>query len=389
MTPFMTRPVNRLSVRTVQTLKKPGRHADGHGLYLHIDEAMNKRWVFVFQWRQKRREMGLGSVTLVSLLEAREARDIARKQVSKGINPIEARRVERGGGLFSEVALEVIAGRNLSNPKHAAQWETTLRGPLWDKPVFSITVEDVLEVLRPIWTETPETAKRTRQRIEAVLDAAKVKGLRSGDNPARWKGHLQHLLTASKREVRHHPAIPYKDLPAFWKRLKAVEGSGSKALQFTILTAARTGETIGAPKEEVKGDLWTISAERMKARKEHVVPLTATAKAILEEVAYGEYLFVGRDLKSPLSNMAMESVLRRMGAEFTVHGMRSTFKDWASETTDFPNEIVEMCLAHTVGNKVERSYRRGTALAKRREVLIAWEAFVTRGQSTPGEPHGE
>lgn len=375
------RPVNRLSARSVQTIKQPGRHADGAGLYLHVDESGAKRWVFVFQWRGKRKEMGLGPVALVSLLDAREARESARKLVFQGVNPIEARKRLTAAPTFKEMADELIPNLTLRSEKHRDQWTMTLNTyakPLHDKRVDEIETDDVIATLKPIWKEIPETARRVRGRIERVLDAAKAKKHRTGENPARWKGHLALLMTTEAKLAKgHYKALPYEDAPAFMKRLAAKEGAGARALEFTILTVARTGMTLGATWPEISKGVWEIPGPRMKNGKPHRVPLTARPLAILEERPTREGPLFSAKAGKPLSNMTMDKVLRDMGVDATVHGFRSTFRDWAGDRTQFPRDLAEQALAHTVGDETERAYRRGDALAKRRKLLEAWEAYLS------------
>lgn len=390
----MARSTNRLTARTVATLKVPGRHADGGGLYLHIDASLAKRWVFVFQWHGKRKEMGLGSVATVPLVEARDAALDARRAVAAGTNPIEARKIERGGTTFGDIADGVLASLDpsFSNAKHRAQWATALKKaalPLRAKRVDEVTTDDVLKVLRPLWSRTPETASRLRGRIERVLDAAKAKGLRTGENPARWRGHLDVLLPKRRRLTRgHHAALPFEQLPDFIERLRARPAVAARALEFTILTAARTGETLGARWSEIDiaGAVWTVPAARMKARTEHRVPLTSAALAVLETVrpllgkANDGFVFPGQKKDRPLSQMSMTMLLRRMEVtDYTVHGFRSTFRDWAGDCTNFAREIIEAALAHAVGNAVERAYRRSDAFAKRQRLMEAWAGYCGKG----------
>ncbi|MDB5433527.1 MAG: site-specific integrase [Caulobacter sp.] len=401
----MGQSVNRLSSRGIAALKTPGRHADGAGLYLQVDvppasradEAGAKRWVLVFHWKGKRREMGLGPLSVLDLKEAREAAVAARKLVAKGIDPIEARKnakADVGEVTFGEVADEVFASATagFTNAKHVSQWKTSLEvyaEPIRAKAVRAIDTEDILVVLKPIWNRVPETASRTRGRIERVLDAAKAKGLRSGDNPARWRGHLSTLLSARKKLYRgHHPALPFADAPAFMVALRAREAMSARGLEWTILNAARTGETLGARRKEI--DLvevvWTVPGERMKMKVPHRVPLSGAAVAVLKAVGIDDmkpddYLFPNLDGDGPLSDMAMEMLLRRMGVVrdvATVHGFRSTFRDWAGEATSFPTDVIEAALAHQVGTEVERAYRRGDALEKRRKVMEAWAGYLGR-----------
>ena len=388
----MARSINRLTARSVSTIKVPGRHADGAGLYLQVDPSLARRWVFVFQWQGQRKELGLGSTLAVTLAEAREAAQTARAAVHGGVNPIEARKAERRGKSFGDVADAVLASiePTLSNEKHRGQWRTALQKaalPLRAKPVDEITTDDVLDVLRPLWARTPETASRLRGRIERVFDAAKAKGLRSGENPARWRGHLEMLLPKRRRLVRgHHAAYPVDGLPAFMTELRGREAVAARALEFAILTGARTGEVLGMRWMEIDADqaIWTVPAERMKSRVTHRVPLTPAAQAVLQKVRplsseEGALVFPGQRDGRPLSQMAMMMLLRRMNADqFTVHGFRSTFRDWAGDHTNFAREVVEAALSHSVGNAVERAYRRSDAFAKRRRLMEAWSGYCGR-----------
>jgi len=395
------RQANRLTHREVQTIKASGRHADGMGLYLHVDPATQqegqpekvgaKRWVFVFQWEGKRREMGLGSVDNVELKEARALRDAARKLVADRVDPVEERRQSRivpaAVPTFGDFAREIVAGLTLKSDKHRMQWEKTLteyQPNLQAKPVDQITTQDVLTALRPHWTTIHETAERIRGRTERVLDAARAAGHISGpwENPARWKGHLALLLPRPDVKVKHHAALPYAQLPAFMAALRERPSISARALEFLILTVARTEEIRFAVRGEVEGDVWTVPAGRMKAGREHRVPLTQAALDVLAKVwppedmaPRSEWIFPSRDLIKPLSNMAMDKILRLDGLEVTVHGFRSTFKDWAEDCTNFSNGTIEAALAHQVGDETERAYRRGDALLKRRKLMEAWAGF--------------
>ena len=383
----VARQINRLVARSLAALNKPGRHNDGGGLYLNISKLGAKSWVFMFKLGgNPRREMGLGSLTTVSLADAREKARVLRNTIADGIDPLRPKSV--GNELFGEVATNLIASLQPGwrSDKHGAQWTSTLKthaASLWVKPVDSITTQDVLDVLTPIWSTVPETATRVRGWIERVLDAAKVKGLREGDNPARWRGHLAILLpkrTISSRS--HHPAMPYDAVPAFMIRLRKRPALSARALEFLILTAARTSEVLKADWAEfdLGNKLWTIPATRMKAEAEHRVPLTDRAIEILEHVK-----FLARDKPFKLSNMSMDMLLRRMDQDdYTVHGFRSSFRDWVGEETEFPREIAEAALAHQVGNAVERAYRRGDALEKRRELMEVWESYLTPPPADPG-----
>ncbi len=384
--------LNRLSARAVATLTAPGRHSDGGGLYLLIKASGAKSWVFMWSRQGRQREMGLGSILGVTLAVAREKAAEARADLAAGRDPLGTRdrlRAKTFGDL-ADAHIQVMSPQ-WRNQKHVAQWEMTLRdyaAPLRSKTAAAITTEDVLGVLRPLWDSKPETASRVRGRIEAVLDAAKAQGLRSGDNPARWRGHLDQLLPRRAKLSRgHHAAVAIDALPTFMARLPHVRGIAALALRFTILTATRTGETIGATWHEfdlVKG-LWTVPASRMKAGREHRVPLSTPVLALLQELsltAPSVFVFPGLRTGKPLSNMAMDKTLRDARAEFTTHGFRSTFRDWAAERTSFPHELCEMALAHIVSDKTEAAYRRGDMLDKRRELMTAWAVFCETG--SPG-----
>jgi integrase len=309
--------------------------------------------------------------------------------IASGVNPIEARKDKReipNFGDFADAYVETMRPQ-WKSAKHANQWAMTLREyakPIRARAVDDIGVDDVLKVLKPVWARTPETGERLRGRIENILDAAKAKGFRSGENPARWRGHLDQLLPKRQRLKRgHHAALPYADIPEFMIELRSREAVAALALEFTILTACRSGEVLLARWQEIdiKAAVWTIPAERMKAAKEHRVPLSARSLAVLERVkplATGgnPFVFPGRDEGKPLSGMGMGMLLRRMGREsITVHGFRSSFRDWASETTGFPHEVCEMALAHTIGNKAEAAYRRGDLFEKRRDLMAAWAGY--------------
>lgn len=375
----------------MQTLTKPGRHADGGGLYLVVDASGAKRWVFLFRDGGRLREMGLGGLSAVSLAEARLAAEAARKAKQAGRDPIAARDETTGAAVptFGKVADELVASisEGFRNAKHIAQWEMTLSTyamPLRQKRVDLVTTEDVLAIIAPLWSTKQETASRLRGRIERVLNAAKARGYRSGENPAAWRGHLANLMPKRTKLARgHHAALPYVDLPAFLVELRKRPALAARALEFTILTAARSGETFGARWSEIdrKEWIWTVPAERMKAGREHRVPLSPPARALLERLAEAgatlpdAYVFPGNKKDRPLSVMAMEMLLRRMNSPVTVHGFRSAFRDWCYEETDFVREIAEAALAHVVGDETERAYRRGDALKKRRALMEAWATF--------------
>ncbi|MDN4986564.1 tyrosine-type recombinase/integrase [Bradyrhizobium sp. WYCCWR 13022] len=377
---------SKLTARKVETAK-PGKYSDGGNLYLVVSDTGARKWVLRFTWRGRAKEMGLGSAANVPLTDAREKAASARRQIAQGLNPIEERKRDGGIPTFGEMADDVreALSAGFRNEKHKAQWKSTLEtyaATLRGKPVDTIATDDVLAVLKPIWTTKAETASRVRGRIEKVLDAAKAKGFRDGENPARWRGHLDHLLPKPLKLARgHHPAMPYEEVAAFIADLRQREATAALALELCILTAARSGEVLGMQWSEVDLDkkVWTVPAERMKAGREHRVPLSSRAVAILrqlEKLKAGDFVLTGQARNKPLSNMAMEMVLRRMKiADATVHGFRSSFRDWAGNVSHFPREVVETALAHVIGDKAEQAYRRSDALDKRRKLMDAWAAY--------------
>jgi integrase len=383
----------RLTAKRVDHLHKPGRHPDGDGLYLQITETGVKSWVLRYERAGKERMMGLGPLRDFSLKEARERARRARQQIHDGIDPIAAKRAQRiVPTLTFRQAVEAY------NRLHEARWSSprpqflsSLRQhaypKLGDLPLPAIDTPAVLRVLEPIWTTKTETASRVRQRIEAVLDWAMVSGHRpKGDNPARWRGHLAMILPApgAIAKVQHHPALPWGEIGAFMRELRSREGVAARALEFTILTAARTSEVIGARWAEIDFDAatWTIPAERMKADKEHRVPLSAAAIELLRGLwteANNDSMFIGQQTGRGLGDRALAEVLARMGrTNITVHGFRSSFRDWAAEVSHYPNHVVEMALAHAIGNAVERAYRRGDLFEKRRQLMAEWARFIER-----------
>jgi integrase len=384
----MARKINRLNARAVATITKHGRHADGGGLYLSISPNGGRRWVFLYRWRGKLTEIGFGSARDVTLARARELASQARANLAEGINPKGARKPSEGA-TFGECADRVIEAMRPSwrNDRHAEQWKVTLRddaAPLRRLPVDKIATDDVLSVLKPLWNAKPETASRLRGRIERVLDAAKAQGFRSGENPARWRGHLDQLLPKRQRLTRgHHAAMNYSDLPTFTSDLQARTVSAARALEFAILTAARSREVLGARWEEFDLDrgVWTVPATRMKAGREHRVPLSQRALTIvmaMYEARDSDFVFAGQIPGKSLSVTALLVLLRRMKIDsVTVHGFRSTFRDWAAECTNFPNEVCEAALAHVIENKAEAAYRRGDLFDKRRKLMDAWAAYCT------------
>ncbi len=375
--------MGKLTARKVETAKA-GKYGDGSGLQLAVAPTGAKKWVLRFLWQGKAREMGLGSYPEVGLADAREKALAGRRLARSGVDPIAARKIGEGVPTFGEIADE-IAGKlaeGFRNEKHKAQWRMTLTvyaEPLRAKPVDKIETADILSVLQPIWLTKPETASRVRGRIERVLNAAKAKGYRTGENPATWRGHLENLLPKPSRLSRgHHAAMRYQDVPAFIAKLRERDAVAALALEFAILTATRSGEVLGALWAEIDLDakVWTIPPERMKAAREHRVPVSDRGVAILKQMETartGDFVFPGQRADKPLSVMAMEMVLRRMGVEdATVHGFRSAFRDWAGNETHFPRELAEHALAHVIGDKAEQAYRRSDALARRRELMDAW-----------------
>ena len=375
--------MGKLTARKVETAK-PGKYGDGGGLQLSVASGRAKKWVLRFLWQRRPREMGLGSYPEVSLADAREKALAGRRLARSGVDPIAARKKSEGVPTFGELADEIAGhlAEGFRNAKHKAQWRMTLTvyaEPLRAKHVDKIETADVLAVLQPIWQAKPETASRLRGRIERVLNAAKAKGYRTGENPATWRGHLENLLPKPSRLSRgHDAAMRYQDVPAFVAKLREREAVAGLALEFAILTAARSGEILGARWSEVDLDanVWTIPAERMKAAREHRVPLSEPTLAILRrvnEAKVSDYVFPGQRSGKPLSVMALEMVLRRMGVDgATVHGFRSAFRDWAGNETHFPRELAQHALAHVIGDKAEQAYRRSDALARRRELMDAW-----------------
>lgn len=385
---------NKLSARQVATLTKPNVYSDGGGLYLRI-RTSGRSWIFIGTLNGKRIELGLGNALDVSLAKARERAAAIRIMLIDDIDPrverAKAKVIEKPPVTFGVFAMDLVDDieEGFKNPKHRQQWRNTLKTyaePLFETPIDQVTTEQILAVLQPIWLTKPETASRVRGRIERVLDAAKVKGLRWGDNPARGRGHLDLLLPKrSKTSVKHHPALPFAQVATFLESLRSRPAVAARALEFAILTAARSGEVRGMTRAEVnlEDKLWTVPASRMKAQVQHEVPLSDAAVAILKSL--NEDGLKPTDFVFPaprggsLSDMALSQLLKRMErADITVHGFRSTFRDWAGEKTQFGREEVEMALAHTVASSVERAYRRGRALEKRRELMTAWATYCGR-----------
>ena len=381
--------IEKLTARRLATIKAPGKYGDGHGLWLRVRSDGRRWWVLRYRFQGHDREMGLGGED-VSLKEARHSAAQARRQIREGLDPIEERRKARGKSsapTFAKCAERFISDNQAAwgNAKHCAQWSSTLETyaypVLGEKPVDAVDVVDVLKVLTPLWELKPETASRLRGRIERVLDWARVRGYRQGENPARWRGYLDKLLPKRSRvqAVRHHKALPWRDIPEFMTTLRAREGVAERALEFAVLTAARSGEVRGMRWDEVDGDAWTVPADRIKAKQEHRVPLSPRALAILNELPRldgAELVFPGARRGRPMSDTSLTAVFKRMGhSDLTVHGFRSSFRDWSAETTSFPREVCEQALAHTLVDKTEAAYRRGDLFEKRRRLMNAWAVY--------------
>jgi integrase len=394
----MTKTVRRLTALQISRQLPPGMHADGAGLYLQVSESGAKSWIYRFSIGGKGREMGLGSLLAVSLADARNKAAACRALRQDGIDPIQNRYAQRAQAAlttakattFQEAAERYIEAHRAGwkNPRHEIHWRNTLATHAYpvigEISVAAIDTGLVLEVLEPIWAKKPETAGRVRNRMELILDWARSRGLRDGENPARWRGHLRFQLPPQSkvRRVEHFAALDYHELPTFMAEMRTHDSIGAIALEFTILTAARTSETLGATHDEIDlaQKLWTVSAARMKMAKEHRVPLSDRALGVLHKVPVvvgSKLVFPGLGGGGALSPRAMavflHGVMGRRG--ITVHGFRSTFRDWAAERTNYPAEVVEMALAHAVGNKVEAAYRRGDLFEKRRRLMADWATF--------------
>ncbi len=405
-----TRTLQKLTAIAVQRKQKSGCYSDGGGLYLQVGNVGNKSWIFRFMRQGRPREMGLGPLHTVSLGEAREKALKCRKLLLDGLDPIEARNSDRRLAMveqsksipFKQCAETYISTHESTwkNAKHAAQWTSTMEAYVYPVigalPVSEVDTGHILSILEKdnFWLTKTETASRVRGRVENILDWATVREFRAGPNPARWRGHLDKTLPPRSKVqvVKHHVALPYVELPPFFSELKKEEGAAARALEVIILTATRTIETIGTKLPEIDEAkcLWTIPASRMKAKREHKVPLSDLAATLIKtqmKLVEGEYLFPGMQLKKHLSNMACLALLERMGKKgLTVHGFRSSFRDWASEQTNFSNEVVEMSLAHAIEDKVEAAYRRGDLLEKRRKLMGQWADYCSGKFSAKVQP---
>jgi integrase len=382
------RTTNRLTARQVETIVEPGRHADGRGLYLNVRNGLSRQWLFRFRWQGKLKEMSLGAYPMVSLKEARDRAIDAKRLAASGVNPLGAKRDAKSKaaaiplfGAYATALLDRIE-TGFKTAKHRRQWRQTLDEycrPIWMTPVDKVDTVGVLACLTPIWQSKPVTAKRLRGRIERVLNAAKAEGLRFGENPAAWRGHLDATLPKLPKLSRgHHAALPYPEMPKFIAELRGRDFVAALAFEFLILTATRTNETIGARWTEIDQEtaLWTIPPERMKAHKEHRVPLSIRAMEIVRTLyaaRTSDFVFAGRRRGKSQSDSAFLMLLRRIGrSDITAHGFRSAFRDWAGNETNFPRDVAEAALGHAVGDSTELAYRRGDALEKRRAMMEAW-----------------
>jgi integrase len=398
-----------MSIRTAQTITKPGFHAAGGiaGLLLQVSPKGARSWVFRYRWGRARRLMGLGPLSAVSLAQAREAAAAARRRILAGVDPLEERQEERAKLLleattfrtitFREAADRYIAAKSAGwrSSRQAMQWEASLRDHVYptlgNLPVDGINTKHVLSVVEPIWNTKTETANRVRNRIEAILERSKVLEYRTGDNPARWRGHLENLLPkrSNVAPTEHHVAVSYRDVGAVMVELRKRDTVSSSALQFAILTAGRSGEVIGAKWSEfdLKERLWILPPSRTKQGREHRVPLSDAAMAIVEKMAAircNDYLFPGAR-GGAMEHTSLRRVLASIGRKATPHGFRATFRDWAAERTTFPREAAELALGHSVGDAVEQAYRRGDMVEKRRELASAWSRFVEQPAPDGGE----
>jgi integrase len=396
---IVTHKLNRLTARKVATVMEPGLYADGGGLYLRVGRGAAKSWCLRYMFQGKAREMGLGGLLNVTLADARRKAAVQRALLVDKIDPLERRQTDNAAKkieaarlmTFDECASAYIKAHEISwqNAKHRQQWQNTLAAyvsPIFGSvPVGEVDVGMVMRAVEPLWKAKPETAARVRGRIEAVLDWAKARGFRDGENPARWRGHMSNLLPGRTkvRAVKHHAALPYPEIGAFLCDLRTQHGAAAAALEFLILTAARTGEVIGARRSEIDfhARMWTVPEERMKGKREHRVPLSSAAMRALEraKIEGSEFLFPSNKAGQGLSNMALLKVLERMNrSDLTVHGFRATFKTWATERSNFPRELVEAALAHVLKDKTEAAYQRGDMLEKRRRLMGAWAEFCDK-----------
>ncbi len=395
----MARSINKLSARAIQAISTPGRYGDGDRLFFVLQKDGSRGWYLLYTIHGKRREMSLGPYPLISLAEARLRAGQARRQILDGIDPLKDRdkakreSVSATFGVFADAYIDEVVAPPLRSAKHLHQWRQTLGDDyckaLRAMPISAIGVEDVLAILRPIWAEKPETASRIRGRLRRVLGAAAAQGLRPHDNPAQWRGLLEHHLPARQKLTRgHHAALPYEDAPAFFAGVRARNSVSARACEFMLLTVPRAGEATGALWSEIdeKAKLWVLPPERTKMNREHRIPLSPRALEVLEAVKpwrVGDYVFPGAREGRPITREALEKVATSLAPGITLHGFRSTFRDWAGDQTDFPRELAEAALAHVSGSEIERAYRRSDALERRRALMLAWEAFLSAPQESP------
>lgn len=385
----------KLSIRGVESRKKKGRYGDGNGLYLQVSKWASKAWVYRYQLHGRNHEMGLGAYPMISLAEARDLAHKCRKQCHNGIDPIAARDNERQQALLEKAKSVTFASccddyikahaPGWSSAKHTHQWRRTLDlacKTLGKLPVAAVDVGLVRKVLEPIWLTKPVTASRTRQRIESVLDFAKACNYRTGDNPARWRGLLENLMpkTGKVRRVKHHAALPYDEVPEFMAELRADKTVSARALEFSILTGCRTNEVLKTQWSEIdlKAKTWTLPAERAKARKDHKVPLSDAVLVLLSKLPQEDgtpFVFISGRRGKPLKDAAMWDVVKAIRPDVTVHGFRSTFRDWGEERTSYHKHVLEMALGHSIGNKVEAAYRRGDLFVKRTRLMAEWARY--------------
>jgi integrase len=391
---------NQLTTRRVAAAKTPGYYGDGGGLYLQVSKYETRNWVFRFTMAGKSREMGLGDLDTFSLKEARSRARDCRQQVADGIDPIEARKARRDTARAKEasrVTFEVCAKKYIAthqsewrSKKHFEQWQTSLAQfafPVLGKmPVDTIDLPHILRVLEPIWTTKAETASRVRGRIERVLAWAAVRKYRKGENPARWDGHLDEMLHAKPHKVKHLAALPFTEMPGFMAWLEGQDRIPARALEFCVLTAGRTGEVIGAKWDEINGTVWSVPASRMKGNRQHRVPLSRRAVALLERLPReGEYIFPGAKKMGHIHNTAMLEVLHERHSDATVHGCRSTFRDWAGDRSNYPRDVIEAALAHSIKDATEEAYRRSDALEKRARLMEEWARFCSMPAQVQGD----
>jgi integrase len=384
----------KLNPKEIDSLP-PGTHGDGNNLYLVVKDTGARAYMLRYYWQGRPQKMGLGSTRDITLAEARDAAIDANRLIAKGTNPREARDEQRyaeGSVLFGEFAeeLRLKLEKGFKHKAHKAKWKRTVEvhsKPLHKKRLDKIVTQDVLAVLEPIWLTTPVAARDVRQHLEAILSAAKAAGHRKGENPAVWKGNLEHLLPKSKRKGKvrgPHKSLPYQELPAFMQELAAVDSIGARMLETCILTIARTNEIINMRWPDIDMDkaLWKVPAALMKMDKDHIVPLSRPVMEFLRtayEMRFGDYVFPGRTRGEPMSNMTMLELLKDMGRTgITVHGFRATFRTWADEEMNFSNQAVEFCLSHIPGDEAEKAYRRGSMLKKREQIMTAWANFATK-----------